>query len=67
MPIAKAICAISISCFSIFSITIFFSSNEGFEHVSMKKDQFSQIIRKWQPKGVFVDLSEKYLGMNVGL
>ena len=30
----------------------------------MKKDPFNQIIRKWQPKSVFVDLLEKYLGMN---
>ena len=32
----------------------------------MKKDPFSQIIRKWAPKGVFVDLLKKYLGMNIG-
>ena len=25
------------------------------------------IIKKWPPKGVFVDLLEKYLGMNAGL
>ena len=30
----------------------------------MKKDPFNQIIRKWQPNCVFVDLLEKYLGMN---
>ena len=33
----------------------------------MKKDPFNQIIKKWLPKGVFVDLLEKYLSMNVGL
>ena len=33
----------------------------------MKKDPFNQIIKKWPPKGVFVDLLEKYLSMNVGL
>ena len=33
----------------------------------MKKDWFSQIVRKCQPKGVIVDLLEKYLGMNDGL
>ena len=33
----------------------------------MKKDPFNQIIKKWPPKGVFVDLLGKYLGMNVGL
>ena len=32
----------------------------------MKKDPFSQIIRKWARKGVFVDLLKKYLGMNIG-
>ena len=46
---------------------MFFSTNEDFEHLSMKKDPFDQIIRKWQPKGVFVDLLEKYLGMNGGI
>ena len=33
----------------------------------MKEDPFNQIISKCQPKGVFVDLLEKYLGMNAGL
>ena len=33
----------------------------------MKKDPFNQIIKKWPPKGVFFDLLEKYLGMNVRL
>ena len=33
----------------------------------MDKDPFNQIIKKWQPKGAFVDLVEKYLGMNAGL
>ena len=33
----------------------------------MKNNPFNQIIRKWQPKGVFVNLLEKYLGMNAGL
>ena len=65
MLMARNICAMSISCFSIFSM--FFSTNEDFEHLSMKKDPFDQIIRKWQPKGVFVDLLEKYLGMNGGI
>ena len=32
----------------------------------MKKDPFNQIISS-QPEGVFVDLLEKYLGMNAGL
>ena len=27
----------------------------------------SIIVKKWPPKGVFDDLLEKYLGMNVGL
>ena len=57
---------ISISCVSILSIIIF-CTNEDFEHLSTKKDPSNQIIRKWQSKGVFVDLSEKYLGMNAGL
>ena len=55
MLIAKTM---SISCFSTFSKTIF-STSEDFEHLSMKKDPFNQIIRKWQPEGVFVDLLEK--------
>ena len=29
----------------------------------MYKDPFNQIIRKWSPKSVFVNLLEKYLGM----
>ena len=33
----------------------------------MKKDQFNQIIIKWPPDRVFVNLLEKYLGMNAGL
>ena len=33
----------------------------------MDKDPFNQIIKKWPPKGVFVDLVEKYLGVNAGL
>ena len=33
----------------------------------MKKDQFNQIIRKWPPERVFVNLLEKYIGMNAGL
>ena len=33
----------------------------------MKKDLFNQIIKKWQPKCVFVDLLEKYLGMKADL
>ena len=33
----------------------------------MKKYPLNQIIKKWPPKGVFVDLLEKYLGINVGL
>ena len=33
----------------------------------MKKDPFNQTIKEWPPKGVFVDLLQKYLGMNVGL
>ena len=37
------------------------------EFFIMKKDPFNQIIKKWPPKGVFVDLLGKYLGMNVGL
>ena len=54
------------SRFSIFSVNVF-STNEDFEHLSTKKEPFNQIIRKWQPKDVFVDLLEKYLGMNAGL
>ena len=42
-------------------------TNEVFEHLSVKKDSFNQIIRKWQPKGVFIDFFEKYLGMNGGV
>ena len=57
MLIAKTICAMSISYFSISSKTIF-STSEDFEHLSMKKDPFNQIIRKWQPEGVFVGLLE---------
>ena len=33
----------------------------------MKKDPFNHIIKKWPPESVFVNLLEKYLGMNVGL
>ena len=33
----------------------------------MDKDPFNQIIKKWPVKGVFVNLVEKYLGMNAGL
>ena len=57
-------------CFSCISICFSFSSwiclstNKVFEHLSMKKDPFNQIIRKWPPKGDLVDLLEKYLGMN---
>ena len=54
MLIARTICAISISCFSIFYTMFFFCTNEDFEHLSMRK-------------GVFVDLLKKYLGMNAGL
>ena len=32
----------------------------------MKKDPFNQIIRKWPPKYVFVNLLEKHLGANTG-
>ena len=53
--------------FLYFLHNIFFSINELFEHLIMKKDPFNQIITKWPPKGVFVDFLEKYLGMNVGL
>ena len=52
-------------CFSIFSITSF--STEDLEHLSMKNNPFNEVISKCQPKGVFVDLLEKYLGMNAGL
>ena len=31
----------------------------------MKKDPFNQTIRKWQPKAVFINLLEKYLGMKL--
>ena len=57
---------ISISCFSIFSITCFFYLIK-FLNLSMKKDQFNQIIRKWPPERVFVNLLEKYIGMSAGL
>ena len=43
-----------------FLYDVFFSTNEDFKHLNMKKDPFNQIIRKWQPKGVFVNLLEKY-------
>ena len=33
----------------------------------MDKDPFNQIIKKWPPEDVFVDLFEKYLVMNAGL
>ena len=33
----------------------------------MKKDPFNQIIKKYPPKDVFVDLLEKYLRVNIGL
>ena len=35
--------------------------------LNTKKDPFNQIIRKWPLKGIFVDLLDKYLGMNDGL
>ena len=33
----------------------------------MKINPFNQIIKRWPPNRVFVDLLEKYLGMKVGL
>ena len=33
----------------------------------MKIDSFNQIIKRWPPNRVFIDLLGKYLGMNVGL
>ena len=42
-------------------------ANEFLSNSYLKKDLFNQIIKKWPPKGVFVDLLEKYLVMNVGL
>ena len=47
----------------IFCIT-FFSVDDVFEHLSMKKDPFNQTYSKQPPKGVFIDLLEKFLGMN---
>ena len=32
----------------------------------MKKDPFTQIIRKWWPKGAFIGLLEKYVAMSAG-
>ena len=67
-------CYLQISSYLIAKISPFFSTNvtvfstnEVFEHFIMKKDPFNQIIKKWPPKGVLVDLLEKHLGMNVGL
>ena len=63
------ICAFLVSLFLVspFSPQPVFSTNEVFEHLSVKKDLFNQIIWIWPPNGVFVDFFEKYLGMNVGL
>ena len=33
-----------------FLYDVFFSTNEDFKHLSMKKDPFNKIMRKWQPK-----------------
>ena len=44
-----------VSPFSVYSV---FSTNE---------DPFNQITRKWPPESVFVDLLEKYLGINAAL
>ena len=57
---------ISISCYSIFSVN-FFLYYWRFWTTQHEKDTFNQIIRKWTSIGVFVDLLEKYLGMNAGL
>ena len=67
--IAKNICAFFVSPFlaSVFSLKPVFSTKEFFENLSMKKDPLNQIIRKWPPKGIFVDFLEKWLGMNAGL
>ena len=67
--IAKIICDHLVFPFfvSLFSVKLVFTTNEVFEHLSMKKDPFNQIIRKWSPEGVFVDLLEKHLGVNSGL
>ena len=46
---------------------VFKKVNLFFLHFIMDKDPFTQIVKKWPPKGVFVDLLQKYLGMNAGL
>ena len=67
--VAKTICALLVSTFLVspFSVQPVFSVKAVFEHVSLKKDQINQIIGKWPPKSVFVDLLKKYLVMNAGL
>ena len=55
----------NISIFFYTNVAVF-STNEVFEHFIMKKDPFNQIIKKWSPKCVLVDLLEKHLGINVG-
>ena len=50
---------------SRFLYNLFFFTNRVFEHLSMKKDSFNQIMRKRPQKSVFVDLLEKCLGMTL--
>ena len=67
--VVKTICALLVSTFLVspFSVQPVFSVKAVFEHVSLKKDLINQIIGKWPPKSVFVDLLKKYLVMNAGL
>ena len=67
MLTAKPICVLYLHFLFLHFLYHLFSTNEDFEHLSMKKDPFNPTIRKWQTKGVFVDLLEKHLGMNAGL
>ena len=66
---AKTICTLLVLPFLIspFSLYPVFSTNEVFEHLSMEKGSFNQIIRKQPSKGVSVNLLEKYLSINAGL
>ena len=48
--IAKTICAFLVSLMGL--------SNKVFEHLSLKKDPFNQIIKKWPRRGGFVDILE---------
>ena len=68
MLIAKTICAFFyLHFFFLYFLYKLFFLLMKFLNTSMKKDPFNQIIRNWQPKGVFVDLLGKCLAMKAGL